>query len=90
MQSDRSNIDGNQAKTARATYLFANQLISKLSTNAYIEIRMAGLAMGDIWAVRQDKQDNNTTEDVCSFSFYEFRRFKLICQSFPSQILLRL
>jgi hypothetical protein len=21
------------------------------------------LAMGDIWAVRQDKQDNNTTED---------------------------
>ena len=41
--------------------MFANQL-SKLSTNAYIEIRMA-LAMGDIWAVRQDKQDNNTTED---------------------------
>jgi hypothetical protein len=52
-------IDGN-AKIARAICLRTN--LSKLSTNAYIEIRMA-LAMGDIWAVRQDKQDNNTTED---------------------------
>ncbi|KAE8407133.1 hypothetical protein BDV37DRAFT_280391 [Aspergillus pseudonomiae] len=33
-------------------YLFTNQL-SKLSTNAYIEIRRA-LTSGDIWAVLQD------------------------------------
>ena len=57
VQSDRYRWQCKDSKS----YLFANQL-SKLSTNAYIEIRMA-LAMGDIWAVRQDKQDNNTTED---------------------------
>ena len=57
MQTDRYRWQCKDSKN----YLFANQL-SKLSTNAYIEIRMA-LAMGDIWAVRQDKLDNNTTED---------------------------
>ena len=57
VQTDRYRWQCKDSKN----YLFANQL-SKLSTNAYIEIRMA-LAMGDIWAVRQDKLDNNTTED---------------------------
>lgn len=41
---------------ASKRYLFASQL-SKLSTNAYIEIRKA-LASGDIWAVLEDGPRN--------------------------------